>query len=221
MTGTAVTEAEEFDKIYKLDVVVMPTEPADDPRGRRRPRLPHPRRQVQRRRRRGRGHARDRTAGARRYGYDRELRVPRRTCSSAAASRTRCSTPSSTSKRRHIVAEAGRKGAVTIATNMAGRGTDIILGGTPDRPRPGRVAGGARRGRRRWAACTSSAPSATSRAASTTSCVAVPDARATRAARASTSASRTTSCAGSRRTGCRACWPSWAWKKTCRSSPAG
>jgi len=32
----------------------------------------------------------------------------------------------------HIVAQAGRYGAVTIATNMAGRGTDIILGGNPD-----------------------------------------------------------------------------------------
>src|SRR2546426_11879255 len=31
-----------------------------------------------------------------------------------------------------IVAQAGRFGAVTIATNMAGRGTDIILGGVPD-----------------------------------------------------------------------------------------
>ena len=31
-----------------------------------------------------------------------------------------------------IIAAAGRKGAVTVATNMAGRGTDIVLGGNPD-----------------------------------------------------------------------------------------
>lgn len=30
-----------------------------------------------------------------------------------------------------IVAQAGRKYAITISTNMAGRGTDIILGGNP------------------------------------------------------------------------------------------
>jgi preprotein translocase subunit SecA len=35
-------------------------------------------------------------------------------------------------KEAQIIAEAGRAGAVTIATNMAGRGVDIILGGTPD-----------------------------------------------------------------------------------------
>ena len=35
-------------------------------------------------------------------------------------------------KEAEIVAEAGREGAVTIATNMAGRGTDIILGGNPE-----------------------------------------------------------------------------------------
>ena len=31
-----------------------------------------------------------------------------------------------------IVSQAGRRGAVTIATNMAGRGTDIMLGGNPE-----------------------------------------------------------------------------------------
>ena len=35
-------------------------------------------------------------------------------------------------KEAEIVSEAGRLGAVTIATNMAGRGTDIILGGNPE-----------------------------------------------------------------------------------------
>ena len=35
-------------------------------------------------------------------------------------------------KEAQIVAQAGKKGAVTIATNMAGRGTDILLGGNPD-----------------------------------------------------------------------------------------
>ena len=34
-------------------------------------------------------------------------------------------------KEARIIAEAGKVGAVTIATNMAGRGTDIILGGNP------------------------------------------------------------------------------------------
>ena len=62
-----------------------------------------------------------------------------------------------------IVAQAGRKGAVTVATNMAGRGTDIMLGGNAEflavadaeepGPRPGRDPGGVRGrvGRRRSA----------------------------------------------------------------------
>ena len=38
-----------------------------------------------------------------------------------------------TKKRLSIIADAGKPGAVTIATNMAGRGVDIILGGAmPD-----------------------------------------------------------------------------------------
>ncbi len=39
----------------------------------------------------------------------------------------------------HIVAQAGRLGAVTIATNMAGRGTDIQLGGNLEFRMRGRV----------------------------------------------------------------------------------
>src|SRR5262245_41768546 len=40
--------------------------------------------------------------------------------------------PENVAREADIVAQAGRKGAVTIATNMAGRGTDIILGGNPE-----------------------------------------------------------------------------------------
>src|SRR5262249_17395917 len=40
--------------------------------------------------------------------------------------------PGHTEREADIVAQAGRFGAVTIATNMAGRGTDILLGGNPE-----------------------------------------------------------------------------------------
>jgi preprotein translocase subunit SecA len=40
--------------------------------------------------------------------------------------------PENAGREAEIVAQAGRKGAVTIATNMAGRGTDILLGGNPE-----------------------------------------------------------------------------------------
>ena len=40
--------------------------------------------------------------------------------------------PEHAAREAEIVAQAGRIGAVTIATNMAGRGTDIILGGNPE-----------------------------------------------------------------------------------------
>ena len=39
--------------------------------------------------------------------------------------------PEQVQRESEIIAQAGRKGAVTIATNMAGRGTDILLGGSP------------------------------------------------------------------------------------------
>src|SRR5262249_22151965 len=40
--------------------------------------------------------------------------------------------PENVAREAEIVAQAGRKSAVTISTNMAGRGTDIILGGNPE-----------------------------------------------------------------------------------------
>jgi preprotein translocase subunit SecA len=98
-----------------------------------------------------------------------------------------------------IVAQAGQTGAVTIATNMAGRGTDIVLGGNWQaeieswRTRSEQIAelkaAWQVRHERCWppAACTSSVPSATNPAVSTTSCAAVPVVRVIRAPPASTS----------------------------------
>jgi preprotein translocase subunit SecA len=40
--------------------------------------------------------------------------------------------PENVEREAEIVAQSGREGAVTIATNMAGRGTDILLGGNPE-----------------------------------------------------------------------------------------
>src|SRR5262249_52797165 len=55
--------------------------------------------------------------------------------------------PEHAAREAEIVAQAGRVGAVTIATNMAGRGTDIILGGNPE---TGAGAGRKEKYRRRW-----------------------------------------------------------------------
>ena len=100
MTGTAMTEAEEFHKIYKLEVVAIPTHRAmirDDYAG---PRLPQREGQVQRADRRDRRDAGGRPAGPRRHDLGREVRDARRRCSSGAASSTRSSTPSSTRRNR-------------------------------------------------------------------------------------------------------------------------
>ena len=133
MTGTADTEAYEFQEIYGLETVVIPTQQADDPQGPARPRLPDREREVRRGHRGHPGLPRARPAGAGRHDLDRELRAARPSCSTKASCRTRCSTPSSTSARREIVAQAGRPKMITIATNMAGRGTDIVLGGNVEK----------------------------------------------------------------------------------------
>ena len=131
MTGTAVTEAEEFDKIYKLDVVVIPTnremirEDEDD--------LVY------------------RAVEAKFKAVAEEVEAVHETGQPVLVGTVSIESSEHLAdllKRRGvphqvlnakfhekeavIVAEAGRLNGVTIATNMAGRGTDIILGGNPE-----------------------------------------------------------------------------------------
>lgn len=133
MTGTAVTEAEEFNKIYKLDVVVIPThnntareDLSDVVYKTMRAKL---------------------TAVAEEVAVAHKKRQP---VLIGTTSIEKNEMISQLLKRRgikhevlnaknhaqeaQIIAQAGKVGAVTVATNMAGRGVDIILGGaTPEK----------------------------------------------------------------------------------------
>jgi preprotein translocase subunit SecA len=131
MTGTAETEAEEFAKIYKLDVVVIPT-------NRPLTRVNNPDVVYKTEREKFNAVVDDIIE---RHGRGQPVLVG--TISIEKSERL-----SSLLKKRgirhevlnakyhereaEIVAQAGRQSAVTIATNMAGRGTDILLGGNPD-----------------------------------------------------------------------------------------
>ena len=83
MTGTALTEANEFMKIYKLPVVEIPTNRADDPRRPERPDLQDHGRQVGRRRARDRRAPREGPAGARGHDLGRDLRAAVRAAAQA------------------------------------------------------------------------------------------------------------------------------------------
>ena len=127
MTGTALTEATEFDKIYKLDVVVIPTH---------RPLI-----------RKSYPDVVFRTAEEKWKAIVDEIVNVHRTGRPILVGTTSIEKSEMLSERlgkrgiKHdvlnakqhareaqIVAKAGQTGAVTIATNMAGRGTDIVLG---------------------------------------------------------------------------------------------
>ena len=129
MTGTAETEAEEFDKIYKLPVVVVPTNKPvvrDDREDwvykTKRAKLKAVIEKIHEYHDKGQpvlvGTASVESSETIARLLQRE-KIPH-TVLNAKASRA--------ASEAEIVAEAGRRGAVTIATNMAGRGTDIKLG---------------------------------------------------------------------------------------------
>ena len=131
MTGTAETEAPEFNKIYNLDVIVIPTNRPLHARRGAGPRLPHRAREVRGDRQRHPREAGGRASDAGRHGVDREVGA----ALDAAAKRGIKHVVLNAkyhAQEAEIVAQAGRKGNVTIATNMAGRGTDILLGGNAE-----------------------------------------------------------------------------------------
>ncbi len=131
MTGTAVTEAEEFFKIYKLEVVVIPTHRdmvrVDNPDfvyKTEKAKFDAVAEEVEELHNEGRPVLVG-TVSIEKSEYLSELLKRRGIPHQVLNAKLH-------EKEAAIVAQAGRHGAVTIATNMAGRGTDIILGGKPD-----------------------------------------------------------------------------------------
>ena len=131
MTGTAETEAEEFHKIYKLDVMVIPTNVPCV-------RLDHD--DVIYKTEEGKLQAViEEIIGAQKRGQPTlvgTISVEKTEEISKRLRRKKIKHEVLNAKNHGreatIVAQAGAGGSVTIATNMAGRGTDIILGGNPD-----------------------------------------------------------------------------------------
>ncbi len=131
MTGTAETEAEEFGKIYKLEVMPIPT-------NRTLRRIENP--DVIYRTEREKFEAVVKEIKQCNEGGQPALvgtiTIERSEKISSMLKRAGIKhvvlNAKYHEKEAEIVAQAGRKGAVTIATNMAGRGTDILLGGNPD-----------------------------------------------------------------------------------------
>jgi preprotein translocase subunit SecA len=131
MTGTAETEAAEFEKIYKLEIVVIPTN---------KPMLRKENADVVYRTEKEKF-----KAAADDIGILHESQQPVLVGTVSIEKSERLSAILQRKGIRHVVlnakqhereaeyvAQAGRLGMVTIATNMAGRGTDILLGGNPE-----------------------------------------------------------------------------------------
>jgi preprotein translocase subunit SecA len=131
MTGTAATEAEEFAKIYNLDVVVIPTHKPmirkdypDVVYKTERAKFNAVIREIEDCYKRGQPVLVGTTSIEKSERLSKMLKkkgIPHHVLNAKYHERE-----------AEIVAQAGRYRAVTIATNMAGRGTDIILGGNPE-----------------------------------------------------------------------------------------
>jgi preprotein translocase subunit SecA len=133
MTGTALTEATEFMKIYKLPVVQIPTN---------RPMVRDDRNDQVYKTRDGKWHAVVREIEER-HAKDQPVLVGTISVEVSELLSDQLkrkgiphtvlnAKPEYAEREGEIVAEAGQPGAVTIATNMAGRGVDIKLGGNPE-----------------------------------------------------------------------------------------
>ncbi len=131
MTGTAATEAEEFSKIYDLDVVVIPThrpmirvDYPDLVYKTERAKFAAVIDEIAERHEQGQPVLVGSTSIEKSEILSELLRrrgIPHQVLNAKQHERE-----------AGIVAQAGRPGAVTIATNMAGRGVDILLGGNPE-----------------------------------------------------------------------------------------
>lgn len=133
MTGTAVTEAEEFHKIYKLDVVAIPThrpmvrqDQSDQVYKTQRAKYTAIVHEIEEMHKIGRPVLVGTTSIEKNEIISQFLKHRGITHEILNAKQHE--------KEAMILANAGKKGAVTVATNMAGRGVDIVLGGnTPQK----------------------------------------------------------------------------------------
>ncbi|MEH2453938.1 preprotein translocase subunit SecA [Nostoc sp.] len=133
MTGTAKTEEPEFEKIYKLEVAVIPTNQT-----RRREDLSdmvfktEPGKWGAIAKECAEMHELGRPVLVGTTSVEKSELLSRLLKQLEIPHELLNARPENVEREAEIVAQAGRKGAVTIATNMAGRGTDIILGGNSE-----------------------------------------------------------------------------------------